>query len=173
MHISRCIYLLHHTFTHTNMEPISPRKKPLALGMSWIHPSQTSLWRPTLLCEGGSLWARVRAPLIWKVDFKMEIIRENQCHTVVYVWVWLCGHEYVWLCLSVSVCNGALTLTCISCSALSWFFFLKKIKLYFFSFPFSKTKQFTDAESFFRNNSQCIIQISFELSTWYAHHEYI
>lgn len=111
-----------------------------------------AMWR------GKAYKPELRAPLIWKMNHKMKIIREHQCHTVVYVCVWLCAHECMCLCFRVRMVNAALIPTHRSCSALGvgiFFFFWenKKKGNIYISFSFSKMKQFTDAEFFFRNSS--------------------
>lgn len=83
-----------------------------------------------VMWRGKAYKPELRAPLIWKMNHKMKIIREHQCHTVVYVCVWLCAHECMCLCFRVRMVNAALIPTHRSCSALGVgiFFFFEKIK---------------------------------------------
>lgn len=150
--------------------------KNLGLGFVLIDIFQPHCGGQESCVKRERLWAGAEDFLDLKSEFQDENNQEEPiphgCLCVrVIVWTWM--HVIMPQCVCVwwGINTSSHKLLCF----ISWFFFffLKKIRPFFFSFSFSKMKQFTDAESFFRNNSQCIIQISFELSTRYAHHEYI
>lgn len=136
--------------THMHTQPVSHSENIFGLGFvlgeSFLRPlseAKGAAWK------GRAFELELRVPWIWKVNHKMKIIREHQC-TRLFMCVCDCVHVNVYDYVSVCVGNGALTSTHRSCSALWVGIFFKKIKPYFFfPFPFSKTKQFTDAESFF------------------------
>lgn len=132
-----CIYTLYITQVKQrsvqNQE--SHRENPLVFSLFWRQLFQTHVQVRTCGRKGKSPWARAEASL----DFQSESLDgNNQGKAVPHSC--LCVHVIVctWMCviiLSVSVCNGALTQTHISLSALwvGFFIFLKKIKPYFFT----------------------------------------
>lgn len=137
-----CIYTLYTTPVKQRdvLSPRSHRENPLAFTCSWRQLSQT-LCEVRICCtKGESLWARAEGSLDLKSEFQdgdneREASPPSCLCVRVIVWTWM--HVII---LSVSVCNGALTQTHASCSALwvgfyLFIYFFKENQAIFFFLP--------------------------------------